>query len=77
MVIKQPNTSKAPEMDEAWWTALLADEEKYKNAGTKETTQIEDLDEQEDQVTRKGLKTGEIDWEMVRKLFSHRPGDQP
>ena len=70
MVIKQPNTSKAPEMDEAWWTALLADEEKYKNAGTRESALVEDLEEQEEHTARKGLKTSEIDWEKVRKLFS-------
>ncbi len=70
MVIKQPNTSKAPEMDEAWWTALLADEDKYKNTGTRESSLVEDLEEQEEHAARKGLKTSEIDWEKVRKLFS-------
>jgi small subunit ribosomal protein S1 len=69
MVTKQPNLSKAPEMDEAWWTALLADEEKYKNAGMKETTQAEDFDEQEEHAVRRGQKTSEIDWERVQKLF--------
>ncbi len=69
MVIKQPNLSKAPEMDESWWTALLADEEKYKNAGMKETSQGEDHDEQEEHAVRRGQKTSEIDWERVRKLF--------
>ena len=38
MVIKQQNNSKAPEMDEAWWTALLADEDKYKNTRIKDST---------------------------------------
>ncbi len=70
MVLKQPNTSKAPEMDEAWWTALLADEEKYKNAGTRESSLAEDIEEQEEHTVRKGLKTSEIDWEKVRKLFN-------
>ena len=69
MVIKQSNLSKAPEMDESWWTALLADEEKYKNTGMKETIQADDLDEQEENAVRKGQKTSEIDWEKVRKLF--------
>jgi small subunit ribosomal protein S1 len=70
MVIKQPNISKAPEMDEAWWSALLADEEKYKHNGTKESLQTEDFDEQEEHASKKGQKTSEIDWEQVRKLFS-------
>jgi small subunit ribosomal protein S1 len=70
MVIKQPNISKAPEMDEAWWTALLADEDKYKYNGAKESTQLEEVDEQEEHATRKGQKTGEIDWELVRNLFN-------
>jgi small subunit ribosomal protein S1 len=70
MVIKQPNTSKAPEMDEAWWTALLADEDKYKYDGTKEPSQPEEADGQEEHAVKKAQKTGEIDWELVRKLFS-------
>jgi small subunit ribosomal protein S1 len=70
MVIKQPNISKAPEMDEAWWTALLADEDKYKYNGTKESTQPEEVDQQEEHAARKGQKTGEIDWELVRDLFN-------
>jgi small subunit ribosomal protein S1 len=70
MVIKQPNTSKAPEMDEAWWTALLADEEKFKFNGTKEPSQPAEVDEQEQHAPKRGQKTGEIDWELVRTLFS-------
>jgi small subunit ribosomal protein S1 len=69
MVIKQPNISKAPEMDEAWWTALLADEDKHKYNGAKETTQLEELDEQEEHAAKKGQKTAEINWELVRNLF--------
>lgn len=70
MVIKQPNTSKAPEMDEAWWSALLADEEKYKYNGAKEAPQPDEFDDQEQRLVRKPQKTGEIDWELVRTLFS-------
>jgi small subunit ribosomal protein S1 len=70
MVIKQPNIPKAPEMDEAWWTSLLADEDKYKYNGAKESSQPEELDEQEEHAVKKGQKTGEIDWELVQKLFN-------
>src|SRR4030043_1225060 len=70
MVIKQPNNSKAPEIDESWWTALLADEEKNKYSGTKELSQVDELYEQGSHSTRRGLKTSEIDWQMVHNLFS-------
>src|SRR4030042_6958060 len=70
MVIKQPNNSKAPEIDESWWTALLADEEKYKYSGTKELSQVDELYEQVSHSTRRGLKTSEIDWQIVHNLFS-------
>jgi small subunit ribosomal protein S1 len=70
MVIKQPNSSKAPEIDEAWWAALLADEEKYKYIGAKELIHADELYEQESHSTRRGLKTSEIDWQMVRNLFA-------
>jgi small subunit ribosomal protein S1 len=70
MVIKQPNHSKSPEIDEAWWTALLADEEKYKNSGTKELAHADELYEQESHGIKRGLKTSEIDWQMVRNLFA-------
>jgi small subunit ribosomal protein S1 len=69
MVTKEPINSRAPEIDEAWWTALLADEEKYKNSGSKETVHLEDTYEPEDHSTRKGQKTGDIDWVMVQNLF--------
>ncbi len=70
MVIKQQNNSKAPEMDEAWWTALLADEDKYKNTRIKDSTQPEEYFEQENHTIKRGLKTSEIDWQMVRDLFA-------
>jgi small subunit ribosomal protein S1 len=70
MVIKQPNNSKAPEIDEAWWAALLADEEKYKNTGTKELAQVDELYEKESHNTKRGQKTSEIDWQMVHNLFA-------
>jgi small subunit ribosomal protein S1 len=70
MVTKQSNISKAPEIDEAWWTALLADEEKHKYSGNKEPVPLEEEDEPEPQNIRRGLKTGEIDWQMVNKMFT-------
>ncbi len=69
MVSKQQNNSKAPDIDEAWWTALLAEEEKYKNNGTKESIHAEDIAEQEAPSPRRGQRTNEIDWEVVRDLF--------
>jgi len=70
MVIKQLNNSKAPEIDEAWWAALLADEEKNKYSGTKELAQADELDDHESLNSKRGLKTSEIDWQMVRNLFA-------
>jgi small subunit ribosomal protein S1 len=70
MVIKQTDNSRAPEIDEAWWNALLAEEEKYKNTGFKETIQAEDDIELEEHSIRRGQKAGEIDWQVVRNLFS-------
>ncbi len=69
MVTKQPNNSKAPEIDEAWWTALLAEEEKYKNNGTKETVQSEELATVENYIPRRAQRTNEIDWQVVHTLF--------
>ncbi len=70
MVIKQQNGSKAPEMDEAWWTALLADEEKYKNTGIKDLPQPEEYLDQENHPIKRGSKTSDIDWQMVRELYA-------
>ncbi len=70
MVIKQQNNSKAPEMDEAWWTALLADEDKYKNIRIKDSPQPEEYFELENHNIKRGPKTSEIDWQIVRDLFA-------
>jgi small subunit ribosomal protein S1 len=69
MVIKQPSHSEPPEIDEAWWTALLAEEEKYNHRGTREPGRAEDFIEVGNRSIKKGVKTGEIDWEMVRDLY--------
>jgi small subunit ribosomal protein S1 len=70
MVIKQPIHSKAPELDEAWWAALLAEEEKYKYSGRNELAKAEELYEQASHSAKKGSKNSEIDWQMVRHLFA-------
>jgi small subunit ribosomal protein S1 len=69
VVMKQNNNSEPPEIDEAWWTALLAEEEKYSQIGSKVSFKPEEFPEQLSQYSRKAIKTGEIDWEMVRSLF--------
>jgi len=69
MVTKQFNNSEPPEIDEAWWTALLAEEEKFSHTGSRVLSKPDDYQEQAVHATRKGPKTGEIDWEMVRDLF--------
>jgi small subunit ribosomal protein S1 len=70
MVTKQSSNSKAPEIDEAWWTALLAEEEKYKTSTSRELGLLDEPELLESQSVRKGIKTGEIDWQMVNNLFS-------
>ncbi len=69
MVNKQSNTSEPPEIDEAWWTALLAEEEKYNQTAPKESSKANEYIEQVSRGTKKLTKTGEIDWEMVQELF--------
>ncbi|NJD60686.1 MAG: hypothetical protein C3F13_07345 [Anaerolineales bacterium] len=70
MVTKQSSNSRAPEIDEAWWTALLAEEEKYKTSASRELGLQDEPELLESQSVRKGIKTGEIDWQMVNNLFS-------
>jgi small subunit ribosomal protein S1 len=69
MVTKQSNNSEPPEIDEAWWTALLAEEEKFNPTSSKESAKQDEYPEQGGKYTRKAVKTSEIDWEMVRDLF--------
>jgi small subunit ribosomal protein S1 len=71
MVIKQFSKSEPPEIDDAWWTALLAEEEKYDHSGSKEPGKVEEFYEQVSYGIRRGTKTSEIDWEMVRDLFEN------
>ncbi len=69
MVTKQSNNSEPPEIDEAWWTALLAEEEKFNHTSPKEPAKHEEYVERGGHIGKKGIKTGEIDWELVRELF--------
>jgi small subunit ribosomal protein S1 len=69
MVTRQSNGSEPPEIDEAWWTALLAEEKKYDQAGYKELAKTDEFYDQGLLEARRGLKTSEIDWEMVKVLF--------
>jgi small subunit ribosomal protein S1 len=69
MVTKQSNNSEPPEIDEAWWSALLAEEEKFNHTGTREPARADDYIEKEGHSSKKGIKTGEIDWDMVEDLF--------
>jgi small subunit ribosomal protein S1 len=68
MVTRQSDNSEPPEIDEAWWSALLADENKHIQAGIKESNDHE-FEDQGLPAGNKGIKTGEIDWEMVESLF--------
>jgi small subunit ribosomal protein S1 len=70
VVIKQLNNSESPEVDEAWWTALLAEEEKFNHTGSKDPTKAVEIYEQGSRSTKRGIKTSEIDWQMVRDLFT-------
>ncbi len=69
MVTKQSNNSEPPEIDESWWTALLTEEEKYNQNGSKETSRSEEFIDQGSQYQKKPIKSSEIDWEMVQDLF--------
>ena len=69
MVTRQTDRETPPEFDESWWTALLADEDKYNRQGTKELKHPEEIDDQPRQGIKRGSKTGEIDWQMAQEIF--------
>jgi len=69
MVTKVPVNALPPEIDESWWTAVLADEDKYSHVGAKEQTKPEALSDQVRQTVKRPVKTNEIDWNMVRDIF--------
>lgn len=70
MVTKKPNHTEPPEIDESWWTALLAEEDKYNQLGVKEQSKIEEPKNRVSESFRKGGKAGEIDWKMVQDIFA-------
>ena len=70
MVTKQFNKITHPEIDEFWWTALLAEEEKHNQAWTKEHTVQEESTGHGKDGYRRGGKTKEIDWQKVHEIFS-------
>ena len=71
MVNKQSSNVVPPEIDESWWTALLAEEDKYDQVGLKEQGAVTDepVSHWKESVKR-GSKTAEIDWRMVREIFT-------
>ena len=70
MVTKQSNHSVPPEFDESWWTALLAEEDKYIQTGSKEQIVADEYKEHGSEQVRKLGKTSEINWQMVREIFA-------
>jgi small subunit ribosomal protein S1 len=70
MVNKHTNYVVHPEIDESWWTALLAEEDKYNQTVNKEQV-ITDVSVSHGKETlRRSNKTNEIDWQMVREVYA-------
>lgn len=69
MVTKQSNSSEPPELDEAWWSTLIAEEDKYNHGAAKEGGKRAEYIEQGSHAARKGVKTSEIDWDLVQDLY--------
>jgi small subunit ribosomal protein S1 len=70
MVNKRSSNVVPPEIDESWWTALLAEEDKYNQVGVKEQGVINEPVSQSKEIFKRGGKTNEIDWQMVNEIFS-------
>jgi small subunit ribosomal protein S1 len=70
MVTKQSNATMPPEIDESWWTALLAEEDKYNQAGLKEQVKTNVIAGHPKTISKKVGKTTEIDWRKVQEIFS-------
>jgi small subunit ribosomal protein S1 len=70
MVTKQSNKASPPEIDESWWTALLAEEERYNHMPSKEQVKLEESFGQGMEIQKKGIKTGEIDWQKVHEIYA-------
>ena len=69
MVTKQSNNAVPPEINESWWTALLAEEDKYNQVGSKEQAVTDELIGHGKESYKRGGKTSEIDWQMVREIY--------
>ena len=69
MVTKQAHNSVPPEMDESWWTALLAEEEEHRHAGSTVQGKAEESRNHWIDNTKRGSKTSEIDWQKVWEIF--------
>ena len=70
MVNKHTNYVVHPEIDESWWTSLLSEEDKYNQTVNKEQA-IADVSVTHGKETfRRSNKTNEIDWQMVREIYT-------
>ncbi|OGO26994.1 MAG: hypothetical protein A2136_09210 [Chloroflexi bacterium RBG_16_54_11] len=69
MVTKPLNNSMPPEIDESWWTALLAEEDKFNHTGLKEKARSEEARDHVRESVKKTTKVSEIDWQMVQEIF--------
>ena len=70
MVTKQYNTAVPPEIDESWWTALLAEEEKFNQVGSKDQIISDELVGRGKDTVRRGGKSSEIDWQKVQEIYA-------
>jgi small subunit ribosomal protein S1 len=69
MVTKEPPVTKPPEIDESWWTALLAEEDKYNQENPRDQAQVEQVKSPARDGIKKNVKTSEIDWQLVMSIF--------
>ena len=70
MVTKQYNTAVPPEIDESWWTALLAEEDKYNQVGSKDKMIPDELVGRGRDNLKRGIKSSEIDWQKVQEIYA-------
>lgn len=70
MVTKQPHIKEPPALDEAWWAALLAEEDKHNQPVSKEHGNEEIPPDRGNKHFRGGAKPLTIDWQHVQNLFA-------
>jgi len=70
MVTKQSNTTMPPEIDESWWTALLAEEDKYNQVGLKDQVKTDVIAGRPKTNSKKSVKTNEINWHKVQEIYT-------